>query len=73
MYSDEIGPQQRGHYLLPILGALFQQDVLADALPDVPIECSEPRIHGSRHAFVGLLDQSPQVGQQRGWLLGGHD
>src|ERR1035438_718008 len=54
---------QRGHYLLPILGPLLLQDVLADALSDVPVERGEPRIHRPRHAFAGLLDQPPQVGQ----------
>jgi hypothetical protein len=66
-------PPQRGDNLPTVIGPLFVEDVLADAFPDVPVERGKARTHSARHAFAGLLDQSPQVRQQRGWLLGWHN
>src|ERR1039458_592106 len=49
---------QCGHDLLPIVRPLFLEDVLPDALPDVPIERGKARIHGPRHALAGLRIRS---------------
>src|ERR1017187_7944754 len=64
---------QCGHDLLPIVRPLFLEDVLPDALPDVPIERGKAGIHGPPDSPAGLPDPIPQVGQQYSWLLGEQD
>jgi hypothetical protein len=41
------------------------QDVLPDALTDVPVKRGEPRVNRASHACAGFGNQLPHVRQQR--------
>jgi len=61
---------QCGHNLFPIPGPFFLQDVLPDALTDVPLKRGEPDVYRASHAFADFCNQLPHVRQQRREPLG---
>jgi hypothetical protein len=64
---------QRGHNLLPILGALFPEDVLPDAAAHVPVQGRQRGVHGPGDPLAGLQNQLPHIRDQRDWLCGWQD
>jgi hypothetical protein len=56
--------RQRRDNLLAVPGSLLVQDVLADALADVPVEADKRRVDRPGGLLAGGLDQGADVTQQ---------
>ena len=55
---------QRGDNLLSVLRPFLPQHLTPDAVADLPVEQRESRVDRPCHAFTGLHNHFPHVGQQ---------